>query len=318
MACTLTMGLDGDTTVLQNEALYRVALGEIPLERFQEEYGHRAVNEMELAELRWREDTQQVEQAVQAVRAGGRSPLEIHQERATQRAQVEAELPDVLTQWGGSSFREEIEAKLRRAQSLLGYRESAKHYLMMGYELLRLAILELSRRWDLGRDVFFLRLDELDRFEEERPRLEEAVARRKVRWQYLQRLEMPDVIESDGLDRVGLPQHYESAAAFPGESLANGVATGTARIVVDPRDVRDLGTGYVLVCPSTDPAWTPLFAAARGLVVERGGVLSHAAIVARDFGIPAVACAHATSRIRDGDRLQVDGNRGEIRVVERE
>jgi pyruvate,water dikinase len=74
----------------------------------------------------------------------------------------------------------------------------------------------------------------------------------------------------------------------------------------------------VLVCPSTDPGWTSLFVNARGLIVERGGVLSHGAIVARDFGIPAVVCPGATGRIRDGERVQVDGNRGEIRIVERE
>jgi pyruvate,water dikinase len=316
MACNLTMGLDGDTTVQQNELLYRVATGEVPVEQFQEEYGHRAVNEMELAEPRWREDRQQIEQALRGMRAGGRSPLQIHREHAEQRAQIEAELPDVLARYGGSSFREEIEQKLRQAQALLGYRESAKHYLMMGYELLRLAILELSRRWDLGRDVFFLQLDELPQFERDRSRLEDFIASRKVRWQSLQRLEMPDVIDSTDLQQLGLPQQYESAAQLDGEAVAAGTATGTARIVFDPRQPRDLGTNYILVCPSTDPGWTSLFVNARGLVVERGGVLSHGAIVARDFGIPAVVCAGATSRIRDGDRVQVDGNRGEIRILE--
>jgi pyruvate,water dikinase len=72
----------------------------------------------------------------------------------------------------------------------------------------------------------------------------------------------------------------------------------------------------MLVCPSTDPGWTPLFLHARGLVVERGGVLSHGAIVARDFGIPAVACKDATKLIPDGCTIRVDGNRGQITIVE--
>jgi pyruvate,water dikinase len=318
MACTLTMGLEGDTTVEQNELLYRVATGEAPLEQFEKEYGHRAVNEMELAEPRWREDRQQIEQALRGMRAGGRSPLEIHREHAEKRAEVETELPDILAQWGGSSFREEIQQKLQQARALLGYRESAKHYLMMGYELLRLAILELSRRWDLGRDIFFLRLDELPQFERDRSRLDDAIADRKVRWQSLQRLDLPDVVDSNDLGQLGLPQQYEAAAELDGDAVAAGTATGTARIVFDPRRPRDLGTDYILVCPSTDPGWTSLFVNARGLVVERGGVLSHGAIVARDFGIPAVVCAGATSRIQDGDRVQVDGNRGEIRILESE
>ncbi len=101
---------------------------------------------------------------------------------------------------------------------------------------------------------------------------------------------MPEVIDSRELDRLGLPREYDGAAELKGDAVAAGVATGTARIVFDPREPRDLGTDYILVCPSTDPGWTSLFVNARGLVVEKGGVLSHGAIVARDFGIPAVVC----------------------------
>jgi pyruvate,water dikinase len=70
------------------------------------------------------------------------------------------------------------------------------------------------------------------------------------------------------------------------------------------------------VCPSTDPAWTPLFVHARGLVVERGGILSHGAIVARDFGIPAVVCADATQRIAPASRLRIDGTQGWVDLME--
>ncbi len=99
--------------------------------------------------------------------------------------------------------------------------------------------------------------------------------------------------------------------------MAPGVATGVARIVADPQSAGLLGNDYILVCASTDPGWTPLFLNARGLVVERGGVLSHGAIVARDFGIPAVAAPHATRQLQDGDLVCVDGNQGKVFVVER-
>ena len=100
-----------------------------------------------------------------------------------------------------------------------------------------------------------------------------------------------------------------------GDTVAAGVASGR-RDSTRPGRGRDLGTDYILVCPSTDPGWTLLFINARGLVVERGGVLSHGAIVARDFGIPAVVCPHATSRIRDGAAIRLDGNRGVIQILE--
>jgi pyruvate,water dikinase len=250
-----------------------------------------------------------------SLRHSSRSPEDIHREHAEKRLQVEKDLPNILAQAGGSSLREEIETQLRLTQSLLPYRESGKHYLMMGYELLRLAIVELAGRWDLGRDAFFLHLDELDRFEQDRGPLVEAIAQRKTRWQSLQRLDMPEVIDSRNLDQLGRPRVFEAAAELAGDAVAAGVATGTAMIVFDPGEARDLGTDYILVCPSTDPGWTSLFVGARGLIVERGGVLSHGAIVARDFGIPAVVCPHATSRIRDGAQIRIDGNRGTIQIL---
>jgi pyruvate,water dikinase len=229
---------------------------------------------------------------------------------------MEAELPAVLARWGGASFREQVEAAVRETHRLLAYRESGKHYLMMGYELIRLAILALADRWDIGRDVFFLRLDELARFERDRETLLAEVAARRVRWQALQRLDMPDVIDSHDLPRLGLPREYEAAAELRGEAVSAGITTGSARIVFDPREKRDLGSDAIIVCPSTDPAWTSLFVNARGLIVEKGGVLSHGAIVARDFGIPAVVCSGATDRIREGSRLRLDGNRGVIHLLD--
>ena len=99
-------------------------------------------------------------------------------------------------------------------------------------------------------------------------------------------------------------------------SYVLATAKGKARIVRDPHQAQELGTEYILVCPSTDPGWTTLFLNAVGLVVERGGMLSHGAIVARDFGIPAVLCPGATKRLEDGAIIQVDGNSGKIFVVE--
>jgi pyruvate,water dikinase len=84
---------------------------------------------------------------------------------------------------------------------------------------------------------------------------------------------------------------------------------------MSPADAGDLGAGYVLVCPTTDPAWTPLFINAAGLVVERGGMLSHGAIVARDFGIPAVVLRDATRLLAEGATVKVDGGKGRVELV---
>ena len=316
LARRLTTGLDHDTTVEQNVLLYRVARGQASLAEFLEKFGHRAVNEMELAQPRWREDPAYLERMVASYRRPGvEPPHERHARQAAARREAEAELPRLLADAGGASLRERIEPELRDAQALLPYRETGKHYLMMGYEAIRAVLLELARRWDLGRDLFFLHLSELESFESRRAELLKELESRKLRWRSAQKLSMAFVVDSERLEELGHPQMRAGGARLAGCPLASGAATGTARVVFDPQAAGDLGTGYILVCPSTDPGWTPLFVHARGLVVERGGVLSHGAIVARDFGIPAVVLEGATQLIPDGTTIEVDGATGTIAIA---
>jgi pyruvate,water dikinase len=317
LANRLVGGLDGDTTIEQNELLFAVAGGKKTLDDFLERFGHRCMGEMELSLPRWREDPACAQQMVALMKtAPERNPAQMHERKRSDRLAAEAELPARLRYWGGSSFREEIERDLRDAQRLLPYREIGKHYLMMGYELLRLATEELGRRWQLGTDVYFLQLEELPEFTTGRAERTPQLVQRRERWQTLQRLEAADVVDSLQLDQLGLhASRNDGAHEFSGTCLSNGVADGSARVVRSPQEAVGLGVDYVLVCPSTDPGWTPLFVGARALVMERGGVLSHGAIVARDFGIPAVVCPNATRLLGDGDRVRVDANRGRIVVL---
>jgi pyruvate,water dikinase len=318
LAGTLTLALEGDITIEQDEMLYRIAQGQSDLEKFLAKFGHRCIGEMELSTPRWRENPAYLEQTITRFKANpAHDPALSHQKNLERWRAAHAELPGLLKKWGGLSFREEIEYNLADARNLLPYRESGKFYLMMGYELIRLVLQELGRRWDLGNDLYFLKVEELGRFVRERASLQDEIARRKIQWQAQQRLDMPEIIDSKELDGLGLPRQVASASEYPATSLAPGVAVGTARIVDNPQEVGDLGNDYVLVCASTDPGWTPLFMHARGLIVERGGVLSHGAIVARDFGIPAVACPSATKLLKDGDSVRVDGNQGKVVILER-
>ncbi len=316
LAGELTTGLENDVTVEQSVALFEVAQGRQSLDDFLQRFGHRAVNEMELSQPRWREDHFYVQRMVDRFRGASQSsPHERHAAQVAARLRAEAALPGRLAQAGGSSLREPVEYELRQAQALLPYREFGKFQLMRGYEMLREVLVELGRRWDLGRDLFFLEADELLQYETDQAAWASRIAPRQLRWKSAQKLSLPDVIDSRRMDDFGRPRPSTAQAGHKQmecRPIASGVARGTARVVFDPRDVADLGRDDILVCPSTDPGWTPLFVNAKGLIVERGGVLSHGAIVARDFGIPAVVLEAATQRIPDGATIELDANQGTV------
>jgi rifampicin phosphotransferase len=312
MTAALTTELEGDTTVEQNALLAAVARGEVSLKSFLDRFGHRCPGEMELMTPRWRENPEQMRQWIAPWNTAGKT---VGDNNSGGFRAALATLSEELAHAGASALREDIESCLHEVRTLLAYRESGKHYLMMGYELIRLILLELSRHWDLGDDLFFLRLDELERFEEQREKLREESLRRRYRWQAEARLHLPDLIDSASLDGLGLAASIAEEATqgqWCGSAVSAGLGEGPVRIVTHPEDAHDLGVGYVLVCPSTDPGWTPLFLKARALVVERGGVLSHGAIVARDLGIPAVVLPEATRLLPEGVPVRVDGNTGVV------
>ena len=314
---TLTSGLEGDLTAEQDQLLYKVAQGREDLKRVIQQFGHRAVGEMELMNERWWEDPDYLVQTVARI-GDACDPMVKHQEKAQQRQAARVALPNQLRQWGGESFLEEIEYNLDLACELLPYRENGKYYFMQGWDLIRQCLVEIGERSGLGSHVFFLHTAELVSLFEEPELLKAQAEQRRVHWLAMQRLDPADIIDSDDLENLGQTPAVEikGVGAMQGEAMAPGNGSGVARIVHDPNTAGDIGKDYILVCSSTDPGWTPLFLNARGLIVERGGTLSHGAIVARDFGIPAVVLPGACSSISDGSRVRVDGDRGVVQVME--
>ncbi len=324
----LLRGLEGDKTVEINIALYEVASGAYTMEQFLQSFGHRAVNEFELGEKRWREDPNYLQQIVSNYKRADASPAakartepstpkELHEKQKVEREIAEAQLTALLIEHGASSLERDIRAELKLVQRYLPYRETGKHYFMMAVSLLRHVMEEFAERNDLGKDAYYLHRSELAEFSARKDELKKAIAQRKIRWQAFQRLEMPEVIYSEKLEAIGRVEATAKSEGglLEGVGVSAGLGTGTARIVKSPAEAGDLGMGYVLVCPTTDPSWAPLFVHARGLVVERGGVLSHGAIVARDFGIPAVVLKNASKLIPHGATIKVDGNKGRVEVL---
>jgi pyruvate,water dikinase len=174
---------------------------------------------------------------------------------------------------------------------------------------------ELDRRHGLRGGVFFLTPEELPRLLGGED-LSSLISGRRRRRAAALSLEVPTVLFSDDLDAIGRPAAAEGGDTLAGVPLSAGVAEAPALVLEAPETAARPEGPYVLVCPSTDPAWVPLFAGARGLVMETGGVLSHGAIVAREFGLPAVAgLPGVLRRLRTGQRVRVDGARGTVTVL---
>ena len=312
----LISGLSGNLTVETNEKLWHVATGNLALTDFLKDYGHRAVGEFELAQPRWREDATYLEQVIASFQqdtaeVGGQQQLA---RQAEQRAAAEAELSTFLED--KANLRKQIESELDFTRRYMPFRETAKFYLMLGYEQVRRALLELDNRYELDGGIFYLVPDELERLIGGDD-LGDTIATRKTERELMLQIELPDVIFSDTLEQLGASVPIDAAETYTGVGVSAGTAIGNARVLLSPSDVRPSDRDYILVCPSTDPAWTPLFLHAAGLVMERGGILSHGAVVAREYGVPAVAnIPNATRRIADGQMLQIDGNQGVVSICD--
>jgi pyruvate,water dikinase len=305
----LTVGIKPDAEADLPRAINDLAAGRVDRAAFLEQFGHRGSQEMELAQPRWSEDPAGLDRLVQAARpdaafsqAGAAEPS-----AAWNRIAAEAKLTD--------SQKASLETELATLQTYLALRETGKHYLMMGYALIRRILVELDRRHGLNGGIFFLTVEELPALAQGK-NFDALIGQHRRRRALVLSLEVPHVLFSDDLQAVGRPVPAAGADTLQGVPLSAGVAEASALVLHEPQTDALPSEPYILVCPSTDPAWVPLFAHARGLVMETGGVLSHGAIVAREFGLPAVAgLPDVLRRLRTGQRLRVDGGTGTVTVL---
>ncbi len=341
----LVMGARPDRQTDLPAAITDLLAGRLERADFLQRFGHRGSQEMELSQPRWSEEPAALEKLFSSrPLTTHHSPLTSHETTGTSgRAPPVADAPgsasyhgDVSSLWqrlaGAAKLRaariKALEAEALALQEYMGLRESAKHYLMMGYALIRRSLVELDRRYDLQGGIFYLTPDELATLIQKPEgmadvELVEQISRRRRRRLLALSLPVPPVLFSDDLDAIGRAVDNSApvtdapgSASLQGVPLSAGVAEGVAWVLEHPQDGAGPQEPYILVCPSTDPAWVPLFVKACGLVMETGGVLSHGAIVAREFGLPAVAGLPAVQRrIRSGQRLRVNGATGEVKIL---
>jgi pyruvate,water dikinase len=185
---------------------------------------------------------------------------------------------------------------------------------------LRCPMLELGKRWqergllDERGDIFYLEIDEIMRMPKTPQPMQDKARLRKETFLSAHHTPCPNIIR-DGEEIFGAQAETEEvrASGLQGVAGSPGVVTGITRIIKSPEEFTRLKKGEILVAPITNPVWTPLFSIASAVITEVGGILSHGAIVAREYGIPAVmSVAGATLLLHDGQRITVDGNKGLI------
>jgi pyruvate,water dikinase len=295
---------------------------------FMQKYGMRGVGEIDFGQPRWRDEPAPVMHSLQSYLSADaqQSPGAMFV-RGEQAALLAIEKIAAHAHTGPAGWLKEklIRAAALRVRVLLGARESPKFFIIRIMGIARQALLQAGQEFVAAGtltkpdDLVFLNLSELDELAQNSTRDWKTLvaARRAVFERETRRRQVPRVLVSDGRAFYeGIGAETDTGSLISGSPVSPGLAEGRVHVVLDPRGTQ-LSPGEILVCPGTDPAWTPLFMVAGGLITEVGGMMTHGSVVAREYGIPAVVGVHqATTRLKDGQLIRLDGTTGKIIILE--
>jgi pyruvate,water dikinase len=295
------------------------------IEVFLDRYGMRCAGEIDITRPRWSERPDTLLPVilgnVKTFEPGsGARRFEQGQLEAEKKEQALLErlraLPD------GDAKAEEAKRMIDRVRTFIGYREYPKYGMVHRYFVYKQALLEEAERLvqaDVLReaeDIFYLTFQELRDVVRAKRVDDELIRRRKEAFRSYQALTPPRVLTSDGETIAGAYRRDDlPSGALVGLPVSAGTVEGRARVILDMAEA-DLEAGDILVTAFTDPSWTPLFVMIKGLVTEVGGLMTHGAVIAREYGLPAVVgVEHATRLIRDGQRIRLHGTDGYVEIL---
>jgi pyruvate,water dikinase len=295
------------------------------IQDFLGKYGMRCAGEIDITRPRWSERPATLVPTILSniknfePGAGTRRFEQGRQEAWTKERAVLTQLralPD------GEWKADEVKRKIDRVRTYIGYREYPKYGMVSRYFVYKQALLGEAERLVRGGtlrepdDIFYLRLDELHEVVRTNHVDDKLMEDRKEAFRSYQSLTPPRVLTSDGEALTGAYRRDDlPPGALAGLPVSAGTVEGRARVVVDMAQA-DLEAGDILVTRYTDPSWTPLFVAINGLVTEVGGMMTHGAVIAREYGLPAiVGVDRATQLIPDGQRIRVHGTAGYVEIL---
>jgi pyruvate,water dikinase len=215
---------------------------------------------------------------------------------------------------------------LKYSQLYSAMRETTKFYHLMEYAQLRQFLVELGVRLsgkekggiDDKDDIFYLLTKELRLLvqnESSEVSVKQLISERKSDYKMNLSIQLPSVIFYDSLDKLGEPANIIATDILEGTPVSKGRVKGKVKIILDPSEFGKFQEGEILIAPRTDVGWTPLFFTAKALVMDIGNVLSHGAVIAREYGLPAVVNVKDASKIlKDGQEIVVDGEEGKVYI----
>ena len=298
------------------------------LDEFLQAYGMRGTAEIDLGRPRWHDDPAPIIQMLLGylqLEDPALAPDVLFRQRVEQAEQLAREYVTRARQMRFGWLRARLLGGLiQRLRALGGLREVPLFYIARVYAIYRAALLGHARKFvaqgelERAEDVFFVPLETLKRFAQgETADLKSIVAANRADYEReCARKQMPRILLSTGeAFYEGMRDAAAGENAFVGNGVSPGTVEGQVRVILDPRNT-SLEPGEILVCPATDPGWTPLFLTAGGLVMEIGGMMTHGSIVAREYGIPAIVGVYqATTRLQTGQRVRVNGNNGRVELL---
>jgi pyruvate,water dikinase len=293
---------------------------------FLDSYGMRCVGEIDITRPRWSErPTALLPALLGNVRRFEPGEAARHFDRGKQEAlEKEHEVLERLRALpDGKEKAKETKRMIDRVRTFVGYREYPKYGMVSRYLVYKQAMLREADRLVETRvvrdreDIFFLTFDELHEAVRTNQIDGELIRRRQEAFASYHALTPPRVLTSDGEAVAGsYARNDQPAGALVGLAVSAGTVEGRARVILDIGDA-DLEEGDILVTAYTDPSWSPLFVAIKGLVTEVGGRMTHGAVIAREYGLPAVVgVEHATELIEDGQRIRLHGTDGYVELLD--
>jgi pyruvate,water dikinase len=290
-----------------------------------DKYGMRGVGEVDITRPRWSESPSTVVHMILGnIRnfAPGEAKRRFDQgreEALKKEADVLQRLRDMPN---GNQKAEEVKRMIDRVRTFVGYREYPKYGMVSRYFIYKQALMEEAERLVRAdvlcekEDIFYLTFEALHDVVRTHVVDEDLIRQRKDAFRSYQALTPPRVLTSDGEAVSGSYRRGDfPSGALVGMPVSAGIIEGRARVILNLADA-ELEAGDILVTAFTDPSWTPLFVAIKGLVTEVGGLMTHGAVIAREYGLPAiVGVEHATRLIRDGERIRVNGTDGYVEML---